>query len=276
MLTIIRENTTELELKAEFPLALKIFLLYWACGFAGIPIFSVLVWVSPDTGTTSLACQRIEPTQIECKKSRSRYFGIISGSSESIAPVLQAEFKTKEILENDGDRMVRSWLSLRTYAGETKIIEDLYNQASGDISQAKKMEAIASQIQTFINSQSPSITLVLDSNLQQGIGFSLFLSILPSIAALVLYLSLRSQIVILDKTNNRYTHVVHTLLGTRIQEHHLSEIQKIEVREDDDHDGPKTATLVIKLRSGRVYKLNGTEDIPNAHAIAHRLRVFLY
>jgi hypothetical protein len=253
MLNIVRENTTELELKSRNPFIVRIFILFWACGFAGIPLFALLTIV-PEIGATRLTCQRIEPTQVECIQSKSRYLGASSTIIKSIKPTLQAQFNTQEILETDGDRMVRSWLSLRTDSGETKIIEDLYNKVSGDDSRAKQIEAIASQVQTFLNSQSPKITLVLEDNWQQGIQFSLFLSIFPLLAALVLYLSFRSHTVILDKMSDHYTHKIHTLLGTRIKTHRLDEIQRIEVRERTN-DGSKYAILAIKLRSGMAYKL---------------------
>lgn len=274
MLTIVRETPTELELNSRNSLLVRLFILFWACGFAGTPLFIVFIRILPQLGTTRLTCQRLEPTQIECIQAKSLYLGASSTTIASIKPTLQAKFNTKEILETDGDRMVRSWLSLRTSSGEIKIIEDLYNKVSGDNSRSKQIEAIASRIQAFITSPSPTMTLVLEENWSAEIAFSLFSSIFLIVAALVLYFGLCSHTVILDKASDRYTHKIHTPLGTQVKNHRFDEIQQIEVREWRN-GGNRYATLTVKLESGKVYKLNHTIDIQNAKAIANQLRAFL-
>jgi hypothetical protein len=274
MYKFTKHNPSKLELQAKPHPFTTIFLLVWSIGFGGIPL-AVIIIFAPDVGMTRLLCYRTESAQIECAKSRTRYFGLISDSPELVKSVTQAQLNTKEILESDGDRMVKNSLILGTINEEVKIFENLYNKALGENGEAKKLNAIASQLQRFINSPSPSITVVIDDNFDQGIAAVLFFGFFTLLALVVLDFALRSQTVILNKTSRRYTHKTHTFLGTVTHEHDLAEIKNIEIQYNNDSDGMRFAVISIVLRSGKAYKLRSSYRISNSVQTSDRLKEFL-
>ena len=138
---------------------------------SGIPLFMIL-GIMTDIGITEISCDRIGPTQVDCIKTQSRYYGFVVSPSEFIPRVTEARFIRKET-EDDcdcDDTKIDNSVALITDSGEivTAAAEDAYrNNVKGD---EKIMRAMSNRLNEFMKSDEISVSVTWDNRFT---GFNL-------------------------------------------------------------------------------------------------------
>ncbi|NJK48278.1 hypothetical protein HC931_08920 [Candidatus Gracilibacteria bacterium] len=272
---IVEQSESKLILKHQHGILINLFIIFWALGFGGIPL-GTLVLVSSESGITRLSCQRVEPQLVDCVLFESQYLGFVTTVPDRpIAQVVDAKLESAEWSNGRGGGTAKVWVSLIAKSGKVRLFETEYAIESG-FKPTFQPEA-AQKIKNFINSQTPSFKIEEDTRLSVRFLGSLIL-FLPFflVAPLVSYVGVRSQTIILDKTRHLYIREIQTLLGTRTKTYTLEEIRSIEVSEYVRRQ-PRMILyqLTIVLHSGKKYKLPGLRNYNRVRDVADRLQKFL-
>ena len=273
-LGIVEQSKSKLILKHQHGILINLFMIVWALGFSGIPL-GMIVLIASEFGVTTLSCQRVEPKLVDCVWSKSQYLGFVPKVREQpIRQVTDAKLESAEWSNGKGGGTAKVWVSLITKSIKTRLFETQYAIESG-FKPTFQPDA-AQKIKTFIHSQATSFKIEEDTRLSVSFwgGVILFLPF-TLIGALVLYASVRSQTIILDKTRNLYIRQIHTVLGTRTQTYTLSEIKSVVVTNYVDSDRWKWYQLMIVLQSSKKYKLPGMINYNRVQEVANQLQAFL-
>lgn len=140
-------------------------LLFWFLSPPVILLFSLILSLTSDLGTvTTLSCERIEPTQINCRRSESVFFGLIPQKPASLLRVTAAKSNSEIIKTNKGKRRGKinaNYVILFSQQGKITVFNNTMNVARD----GREMEALTGQINAFINSSEPSLIIKRDLRL---------------------------------------------------------------------------------------------------------------
>ncbi|MEM7727060.1 MAG: hypothetical protein AAF208_11915 [Cyanobacteria bacterium P01_A01_bin.45] len=226
-----------------------------------IPLI-IMFGVFSELGVTTLNCKRVEPTQVSCEKQQSKFFGFTQQPTKRFSQVKSAEFKSKEGIDNDGDRTIENWVTLVTSTGEVTLVEDVVS-VNGVRGSANEMQAIATQINNFIQSKQPSLLIQRDLRwyLDQSLSIFGFCSLFLLIGTSVLFISFRSENLIFDKNSGNLICEQKTLLGNKRKYYLLNEITGSDVEITTNSDGdtfyelkllPKSTHKKIRISSSKL------------------------
>lgn len=271
---IIEPSTSKLILKHQPGIMLNLFMIFWSLGFSGIPL-GMLVFIASMFGVTTLSCQKVEPKLVDCVWSQSKYLGLVPKvTNQPIEQVVDAKLESAKWSNGKGGGTAKVWVSLITKSGKNRLFETQYAIESG-FKPTFQPEA-AQKIKTFINSPASSFKIAEDTRLSGSFwGGLIFFFPFTLIGLLVLYASVRSQTITLDKTRDLYLLQIHTILGNRTKTYTIAEIHSVELTEHLDRYRRSWYQLTIVLRSGKKYKLPGMSDRDRIQELAHRVQKFL-
>ena len=127
------------------------------CLFIYIINFLMFTFIS-DLGTvTTLSCERVKPTQVNCEKTRSLLFGLVPQPSSSMFMVTEAivnsESTTLRKRVRKSQIVNNSVILVTKYDGEFPAFYDLVSHESDE----REMKVLATRINTFIQSNQPSL-----------------------------------------------------------------------------------------------------------------------
>ena len=108
-----------------------------------------LVFVFYELGVTTLSCQRIESSQVNCNNRKLRFFSLIKLPSTSLEKVSEAKFKSLTSQNGTGDKVVRNFVTLITSEGEVDVFKG--NTA--------EMQEFVAQINAFLESTEASLII---------------------------------------------------------------------------------------------------------------------
>lgn len=273
---IVEQSPSKLVIENNPGILAKLFIIIWALGFGGIPS-GLIVLMASQYGVTTLSCKRVESQQVDCLYSQSHYLGFRTKvQNQPIRQVTDAKFELAEWSNGKGGGTAKAWVSLINKSGKTRLFEIQYAIESGF--KPHFQPDAAQQLKTFIQSQAPTFKIEEDKRWSSGFWIGVvFFSLFPLIAALAVYVAVRSQRITLDKTNNLYTRQVDTLLGTHIRIEPLDEIKSVEVIE---YRHPRyrwrfAYQLVIVLWSGKQYKLPSNMNPYLVYEVESQIKSFL-
>lgn len=271
---IIKQNSSELTLKNKSD-APHTFLLFWTAGFMGIPLI-IMFGVFSELGVTTLNCKRVEPTQVSCEKQQSKSFGFTQLPPTRFSQVKSAKFKSKEGIDSDGDRTIDNWVTLVTSTGEVTLVEDVVS-VNGVRGSANEMQAIATQVNNFIQSNQPSLLIQRDLRWDFGQSLSIFglCSIFWIIGASVLFAFFRSETLIFDKNSGNLIREQKTLLGKKRKYYLLYEITGIDIETTTDSDDDTFYELKLLPKSIHKKILMSSTNLQNVKNIQTAIHDFL-
>lgn len=229
---IVEQTASRLVLKQRFPLPLLLFMLIWGGLFTGFPllIFGTSVF---NAGVTSLSCRRLESKQVECVSSRSYLWDLVPGTPTKIRSVSAAQIGTEAGTSDEGGEYEIYQVQLVTpeaYVGVTRFSMD-WHFAHDTVT----------QINQFLRSSQSQLTIRQD--LRWDVGETLmpmaFVSIFVIAGLVVMYGMIQATTLILDKSLNRITYRVSTLLGARQQHYPLGIVTGVALKEHIDSYGNK-------------------------------------
>jgi hypothetical protein len=271
---IVEPSTSKLILKHHSGILFNLFMIFWSLGFGGLPL-GMLVFIASEFGVTTLSCQRVEPKLVDCVWSESKYLGLVPKiSDQPIKQVTDAKLESAEWSNRKGGGTAKVWVSLITKSSKTRLFETQYAIESGF--KPKFQPEATQKIKAFINSPASSFKIEQDTRLSGSFwGGLIFVLPFTLIGLLVLYASVRSQTITVDKTSNLYMRQIHTILGTRTKKYTIGDIQSVEVTEHLDRYRRRWYQLMIVLRSGKKYKLPAMINRNRVQEVADRVRKFL-
>lgn len=234
----IQQTGSELVIKNKPDISQSISVFILSTFFMGIPLVMMLGIFSL-IGVTTLKCKRVEPTQVNCEKQESKFFGLVKQPPIRFNQVKNAKFKTEEKINSEGDldnvgeRTIENLVTLVTSSGEVTFVEDFVT-VNGVRGSAVEMQRIATKINNFIQSNQPS--LVIERDLGGGLNEILlplgFFIILPEIIGVsLLLIHFRSQTLIFDKKSSQLILEQKTLLGKKHEYYPLNEIEGVDIEE---------------------------------------------
>lgn len=219
----IQQTATELVIKNKLDVPRLISSFIVATFSMGIPVLMTLGILSQITITT-LKCKRLEPTQVNCEKRESYLFGLAEQPPIKFSQVKSAKFKSKEGIEN--------WVTLVTSSGEVTFVEDFVS-VNGIRGSASEMQEIATQINSFIQSNQSSLQIQRDipEDFAEIIPILGFMSIFFFAGATVLFIEFRSQKLIFDKQSGQLILEQKSLLGKKYDYYPLNEIKAVDIEQ---------------------------------------------
>jgi|GEM_PF-7054892 len=260
---ITQQTPLELTLQLNPDKKTRGFILVWASGFSGIPLLIILTFIF-NLGVITLTCKRVEPTPISCQMQQAKLLGLIQEPPTVFNQVIRAKFNSKEDTDSDGDRTVENWVTLATNTEEVNVIEDSIT-INGVRGSESEMLAITNQINRFIYSQQPTLTIQRDT--RRDLGKHLFLlefwSIYVIIVAGVFFVFFQFRTLIFDKNSNRFIYIKRTLLGKKSQEYPLYEITGTNIETKKDSEGDPRYELRLLPKSIYVISSNDLTEVQN-------------
>ncbi|NEQ53143.1 MAG: hypothetical protein F6K11_23900 [Leptolyngbya sp. SIO3F4] len=269
---IVKQTSSELSLRNQPSRLRKGFISLWALLFSGIPLVMMGAWIY-GLGVTQLSCQRVEPTQVSCDSTQTRFLGFISGPSITFDQVTAAEMKTLSS-DDDSVRTIDNWVVLQTSNGEVTYLQDPM-RINGRKGAADEMQAITDQINQFINSDQANLAIQRDLRFRLGNSiFPLgFMGLFVLIGGTVVYFSFRSEELVFDKTTRQFRCRRQTLLGTKTWQCPLNEIQDVVVDIQTDRNGDAIYGLKFIPQQGKQSLIPGPKhDVETA---CKTIRAFL-
>ena len=210
------------------------------CFLIGIPGALAHV-VIRDTGVVTLKCDRVAPQQINCDRTKSRYLDLRPGLETTTIVQVQAA----EVLDADQVRLRPAdgaWVPIIRHTPTD-------NQP--------ELEAIAAQVNAFLTSSQPSLTVVYDDRWNPIILGPLGVLLLPFwiLALYMLYTSNQSKVIELDRTRNEVILKTWTVLGIRTRAVPLDTVQGICLKLCTSSEGDNYYSSTL-LTTSRRYGLN--------------------
>ncbi len=263
---IVEQTPSRMVLHQKQP-GLILFILLWASLFAGMPLAVIIATVA-NSGVTQLTCRRSEIAQVDCHLSKSHGWGIVPDHPIAIPQVTRAELQQETRESDDGAYQVYRSV-LVSPQGEWQLTPFSTDSNTNTIWVNRTNE--------FLQSQQAELTLRLDNrwNVSQTIAPILFLSLFVLVGFSLVYATVRSQTLILDKSLNRLTYKVWTLLGTRRSDYPLGIVQRVEVKEHIDSYGNKSYAPILMPDAVRQISFAQNRNRQEALQLQEKIQDFL-
>lgn len=251
------------------------FILVWSSFFIGIPgllLFSSIAGV----GVTRLDCTRLEPTQVNCRVSRSKFMGVISGGTTTYVQVTKAKLNQKEGVDSDGDDTEDNWVSLVTPTGEVTLFEDSirYNGTRGS---ATEMVTLSDEVNRYLQSGIKQFYVERDLSLSlsQALFPVMFAGSFVLIGLSVLSWTFQIRLTRFDLNRDRVFWQRYSLLGVKRLSFPLKDIESVQIDEQTDSEGPSTYTLRLDVADRDRIALGTTHGSRRAKRLKTTIQNFL-
>jgi hypothetical protein len=238
--------------------------------FSLIPMYMALM-SSSATGILRINCDRVEPQQVDCQFSKSKFFDSVQQESLNYKFVNSVKYNVITSKDSDGDTVYRYNFSLLTKSGEKVPFQS---------SSPSTASRVTSVLNTFLQSKQESLRYILDERFEPD-RYVLFLIISPFIAVgLSIILGAFSGLVyyeeiILDKFKYQLRHSKRTILGTKVNSFRFNEVAKVDVLYATDSYKNIYFTPRININSKVQFKLDTVSDRQVAIKIANDLNRFM-
>lgn len=250
-------------------------------GFIGTLVFGslftfvpmgILVTSLSQTGVLKVNCDRVEPKQVDCQISKSKYFDFVQQEPLKYKFVYSIKYNVIDLGEDsDGDKIYRYNFSLLTKFGEKTPFESV---------KSSTVQNVTSALKPFLSSKQESFQYTLDERSEPfayiPMAFLIpffavgFFAIWAAFSVLVNY-----EEIILDKSEYELRHSKKTLLGTKVNRFLFMEIAKVDVLYAMDSYKNILYTPRINVNSKLQFKLDSISNLQVAIKIANDLNRFM-
>ena len=270
---IIKETSSKLVLRARF---FSGFLLFWALGFGGIPLLMLVLFFF-NTGVTTLSCQRVEPTLVNCERKESKLLGSIEWPTSSLKKVKTAKYNSQSYTDSDGDIQQEYWVSVIANNREISVFRE-FMSVNGVKGNAREMNAIATKINRFLSSNEQLLIVRQDRRWRfANLFIFLFLLLFVAIAIVVLNFTLQVQTFTFEKKSQLLRYKRISLLGIKTRCHNFRNIaiEIEEYRDSDDDKWYKLNLLLPSASSNYLLIMSGEKGLPEVQKMAGKLSEFI-
>jgi|JFJP01.1.fsa_nt_gi hypothetical protein len=264
----------------DYILMIKVFMLTGI--FTCVPTLIALMPLS-EIGVLRISCDRVEPKQVDCQISKSKYLDFVKQEPINYKFVNSVRYVTvDEGVDSDGDSVYSYRFSFVTKSGEKVPFENISSSTAN---------SAVSSLNPFLNSKQEYFSYAIDERFDINLYFN-SLILLPFIAlglipfifitvgiALTLLkkivLLIDYQEIILDKSEHQLNHVERKLLRTKVNSFLFNEIAKVDVLYSSNSKGVVSFTPRININSKVQFKLDTVSDRQVAIKIANDLNRFM-
>lgn len=275
MLKIISQTNSQILISApkkSFALNLIGFIFTFMFGsiFSFIPIYMAFM-TSSEIGVLRINCDRIEPQQVDCQISKSKFFDLVQQEPLNYKFVNSFKYNVVEGKDNEGDTIIWYNFSLLTKSGEKSPFK------STSLSTAT---SVTSSLNSFLLSQQESVRYILDERFEPNRYF-VFFFLLPFIAVGLAFvwgafsIFVDYEEILLDRFKQQLKHSKRTLLGTKVSHFLFNEIAKSDILYTIDSYKNVFFTPRITVNSKLQFKLDTIRDRQVAIKIANDLNRFM-
>ncbi|MFM7425167.1 MAG: hypothetical protein ACKO7W_09285, partial [Elainella sp.] len=237
---IIEQTPSRMVLKQGLPRETW-FILLWGSLFIGIPLL-LLAQMFYGAGVTSLSCRRIEPTLVNCETRQSQAFGLLPGAPVAIPQVRAAQIYSETRSGEGGDYEVHQ-LRLFSPEGYFNVGSLRANRALPAAWMDQTNQFLRPPADPLVNpsvdqSRPSALHLSQDSRWQaETLLPCLFVTPFLLIGGLVMYATIQTRRLTLDKNLNRLTYEVWRLTGKQRRDLPLGLVKQIDLKEHTDSYG---------------------------------------
>jgi len=271
---VSKESANELVIQSKKPSLfnyLLTFSLYTL--FLGLPSFILLSSVLAPFGGFNLSCNRVEPNLVECEYTHNELFGLIKEPITKTRLIKEAKLNSETKTDSEGDTYtVHSVALVSNNPSKDHIIQESY--------QPNKVAKLASEINSFINSNKPSLLLEIRDWEEGELNFFyIIFTAFTFLWIICVFLAFKQAIETIKNPRKFILSVNRNLFtdktGEKSEQYTLSKITHIEQEKHEDSDGPDSYILKLVLSSGDSYTLMNTVDEEEASLVKRKIEDFL-
>ena len=217
-------------------------------------------------------CDRVEPQQVDCQISESKYLDFVQQEPFKYKFVNSAKYNViDEGKDSDGDQVYSYNFSLLTKFGEKVPFERIKSFTASSVTSA---------LNPFLQSKQESFRYTLDERSEPSLYIPIVLPILFFAVGLIqiwfaFSTLVYSEEIILDKSKYQLRHSKRTLLGTKVNSFRFNEVAKVDVLYATDSYKNIYFTPRITINSNRQFRLDTISDRQVAIKIANDLNRFM-
>lgn len=274
---IINQTSSKIQISApknSFPVDFIATVLVVGIGSIFVPMLmmSFHFEILSRTGVLRVNCDRVEPQQVDCQISESKYLDFVQQEPLKYKFVDSAKYNVvDEGKDSDGDQVYSYNFSLLTKFGEKVPFERIKSSTAN---------SVASALNPFLLSKQESFRYILDERSEPSLYIPIiflipfftigFLSIWFAFSTLVY-----SEEIILDKSKYQLRHSKRKLLGTKVNSFQFNEIAKVDVLYATDSYKNIFFTPRITVNSKLQFELDTISDRQAAINVANNLNKFI-
>lgn len=261
---ILEHTSQKLVLRSQPSPFLVAFIIVWASGFTGIPLFMV-PFLAESAGIETITCERHET--VNCQITRTAYFGLTNREPQTIDGIESAGVD-KDIRRDSGWRY-RYVYRVFVQTSQGKVPLTPFQNHS------QTWQDVATQI-NLLKSGSRTAPLVasIDHRLE-SLGVLLFLSGFVGIGFTVVWAILQVKTYTFERLLGKLTVHQSTLLGKSVKNYRFQEIKEVAIEERVGSKGRRFHNLVLPLTTGKKLTLTSETSPGNLQAIADSVRKML-
>ena len=217
-------------------------------------------------GVTRVICDRVEPQQVDCQVSQSKFFDLVRAEPVSMKFVRSAKYNVIETVNTEKANTYKYNFQLTNKFGGVKTFDSDQDTANKTVQ----------SLNSFLASQQTSLKYIADDRLNPNLIIALvfnislclfWLFIFFHIWRIILWLSSYREIV-LNKSERSFSCIETTfILGKKIDNYKLTDVAKVDVLY---YDIPR-----ITMTSGMKYDLDAIGDRQAAIKVANDLNRFI-
>ena len=273
---IINQTSSEILIsapKSSFTAKMSGFIFPFVFGslFTFMPMMFLVETLSR-TGILRVNCDRVEPQQVDCQISKSKYFDLVQQEPLNYKFVNSAKYNViDEGKDSDGNKVYRYNFSLLTKSGERVPFESVKSSTAN---------SVVVELNPFFLSKQESFKYILDERTDPFVYISTiffipffavgFTAILAAFSSLVDHVE-----ILLDKSENQLRYTKRSLLGTKVNLFPFNEISKVDVLYATDSYKNIFFTTRININSKVQFKLDTVSNLKVAIKIANDLNRFM-
>ena len=278
---IIRQTQDEIFISTFFIASRKVtgiqILLAFSISLAVVIIEPLIYFLAAiaEIGITRISCNRVEPTQVDCQISQSKYLDILQQKPLNYKFVQTAKFIKVEGQSNEGKTLYDYNFSLITKSGE---------KTPFDSTRENTASKVVETINTFLISEQEFFRYEVDDRFST-ISFTAFLLptliffglMLPALGLIwvIILMQLSYEEIILNKLQDRFQYTEEDLTKKKVKQFTFKDVAKVDVVYVTDSYDKVSFVPRITLHSGKQFRLDKIGDRQAAINIANNLNQFM-
>jgi hypothetical protein len=260
---ILEQSPQKLVLRSRPSPVLVAFIIVWASGFAGIPLF-LMPLVAESAGVETVTCQRQQT--VNCLITRTTYFGLAKREPQTIEHIESAG--VDRAMRRDGGRRTRYVYQVFVQTTQGKVPLTPFQNHS------QVWQDVAAQInQLKSGARTVPLVATIDHRLE-NLGTLLLLSLFVGIGVTILWAILQVRTYMFERLFRRLTVHRSTLFGKSTRQYSFQDIEQVTL-EEVRRKARRFHNLLLTLKTGKKLMLDSETTPGNLSAIADLVRKIL-
>ena len=278
---IISQTSDEIKIektssKGSFKDNLYFFLfIFFIFPFLPLGVFFVTIFQGAAlTGVARVNCDRVEPQQVDCQVSKSKFFDLVQGETVTMKFVQSAKYNVIERKDGEGKRSYKYNFQIANKFREIKTFESSQDTANKTV---QTVNSFLASKQTYLKHSADD-----RSNLGFIIGlafasiFNLFIIFLCFNLWLFILRTASEKSINLNKSQRSFSYIENRfILGKKIANYKFADVAKVDVLYSSDSYDNIFFTPRITMTSGVKYSWDSVKDRQVAIKIANDLNRFM-